>query len=114
MYLGELEIILSKPSEPFQNAGEVDQLQQEISNVENRVQALEGAKKRNPDRQDDYDKVIASLTRNRESLKKRLPLAQQASVEGNRFFWNLEALGVDLPQDEEVLGWIRETGLTKD
>jgi 2',3'-cyclic-nucleotide 2'-phosphodiesterase (5'-nucleotidase family) len=114
MYVGNLRVIRTDPSAPFLNAGEADQIRQEIQNLDRRMKSITEASERNPKQKERFDKVIADLIRKKDILDKRLARVQQSAASGNRFFWNLDPLRMNMPEDEEVLGWVTKTGLTKD
>jgi 2',3'-cyclic-nucleotide 2'-phosphodiesterase (5'-nucleotidase family) len=112
MYLGKLDLTITKPDAAFQDQRAEERLRQEITNLERRIQALERA--RNSRSSPSLDRSIQRMTREKTEMLDELKRSSDASPTGNRFNWALEPLGMNLPEDPEVKGWIRASGITQD
>ncbi len=115
MYVGQLQLVLENPSKPFRDEGEVQYLQERIDGLNLRIQALEGAKKRQPGGDTSgFDRSIQEMTRQRNTFQEELKRAKEGGTQGNRFLFRLEALEKILPENEEVKKWISDAGVDKD
>jgi 2',3'-cyclic-nucleotide 2'-phosphodiesterase (5'-nucleotidase family) len=112
MYVGRLALTLEKPDAPFQDEGRVDRLQEEISELERRIRGLQSTKERNPHL--DIERAVEGLDQQRHKLQGEMEQARQASPSVNRFRWTLEPISTSLPEDKEVLRWIKASGITSD
>jgi 2',3'-cyclic-nucleotide 2'-phosphodiesterase (5'-nucleotidase family) len=112
MYVGRLDLTFEKPSSPFQDEGKPDRLQDEINELDRRVSELKGTKERNPHL--DIGRAMEGLDQQRHKLQGELEEARKTSSGCNRFRWTLEPISTSLPEDGEVLQWIKESGITND
>ena len=115
MYVGQLQLTMENPSKPFQDAGEVQYLQERIDSLGLHIRGLEESKKRQPGKDhSNLNRSIREITRKRDALQEELRRAKEAGIQGNRFLFKLEALEKVLPENQEVKRWISGAGIDKD
>lgn len=112
MYAGKLTLTYEKAGLPFKDSGKKDQIERQILNLERRLQALQKAQKRNPTQS--LRDAMQRVTEQKAQRRRELERTAEASSTGNRFIWTLQSLNSTVPQDEEVLGWIKSCGIDKD
>ncbi len=112
MYMGRLVLTLDKPGSPFQDEGRIDRIQEELNELERRIRDLQRAKERNPHL--DIERAIEGINQQKAKLQGEMEQARQASSTGNYFRWTLEPIPSSLPEDGEVLKWIKASGITND
>jgi 2',3'-cyclic-nucleotide 2'-phosphodiesterase (5'-nucleotidase family) len=115
MYVGQLQLVLGNPGNPFKDEGEVQYLEERIDGLNLHIRGLEGAKKRQPGKDNSsLDRSIQEITRQRNALQEDLKRAKETGVQGNRFLFKLEALERNFPENEDVMKWIMGAGIDKD
>ena len=115
MYVGQLQLFLGNPANPFRDEGEVQYLQGRIEGLNLHIRGLERAKKRQPEKDSSsLDRSIQEITRQRNDLQEEVERTKQAGIQGNRFLFKLEALEKIIPENEEVKAWINGAGIDKD
>jgi 2',3'-cyclic-nucleotide 2'-phosphodiesterase (5'-nucleotidase family) len=112
MYLGKLSLILEGAGSPFQDEGRVGRLQEEMDELNRRIDSLKSTKERNPHL--DIGRAIEAANQQKAELQKKIEQAKSATVAGNRFRWTLEPIATSLPEDGEVLQWIKASGISGD
>jgi 2',3'-cyclic-nucleotide 2'-phosphodiesterase (5'-nucleotidase family) len=111
MYLGKLKVVLEQPGSPWQDEGKGKRIQQEITKIDARINALNAAQARAP--REALQRQVEQLTRQKEELQRELAGTGPVTT-GNRFLWELDGLGKATPEDSEVSRWIQEAGIDKD
>ena len=115
MYVGQLQLVLGNPGNPFKDEGEVQYLEERIDGLNLHIRGLEGAKKRQPGKDNSsLDRSIQEVTRQRNALQEELKRAKEIGIQGNRFLFKLEALERNFPENEDVMKWIMGAGIDKD
>ena len=115
MYVGQLQLVLGNPGNPFKDEGEVQYLEERIDGLNLHIRGLEGAKKRQPGKDNSsLDRSIQEVTRQRNALQEELKRAKETGIQGNRFLFKLEALERSFPENEDVMKWIMGAGIDKD
>lgn len=115
MYVGQLQLVLGNPGNPFKDEGEVQYLEERIDGLNLHIRGLEGAKKRQPGKDNSsLDRSIQEVTRQRNALQEELKRAKETGTQGNRFLFKLEALERNFPENEDVMKWIMGAGIDKD
>jgi 2',3'-cyclic-nucleotide 2'-phosphodiesterase (5'-nucleotidase family) len=115
MYVGQLQLVLGNPGNPFKDEGEVQYLEERIDGLNLHIRGLEGAKKRQPAKDNpSLDRSIQEVTRQRNALQEELKRAKETGIQGNRFLFKLEALERNSPENEDVMKWIMGAGIDKD
>ena len=115
MYVGQLQLVLGNPGNPFKDEGEVQYLEERIDGLNLHIRGLEGAKKRQPGKDNSsLDRSIQEVTRQRNALQEELKRAKETGIQGNRFLFKLEALERNFPENEDVMKWIMGAGIDKD
>jgi len=115
MYVGQLQLVLGNPGNPFKDEGEVQYLEERIDGLNLHIRGLEGAKKRQPGKDNSsVDRSIQEITRQRNALQEELKRAKEIGIQGNRFLFKLEALERNFPENEDVMKWIMGAGIDKD
>jgi 2',3'-cyclic-nucleotide 2'-phosphodiesterase (5'-nucleotidase family) len=115
MYVGQLQLVLGNPGNPFKDEGEVQYLEERIDGLNLHIRGLEGAKKRQPGKDNSsLDRSIQEVTRQRNALQEELKRAKETGTQGNRFLFKLEALERSFPENEDVMKWIMGAGIDKD
>lgn len=115
MYVGQLQLVLGNPGNPFKDEGEVQYLEERIDGLNLHIRGLEGAKKRQPGKDNSsLDRSIQEVTRQRNALQEELKRAKETGTRGNRFLFKLEALERNFPENEDVMKWIMGAGIDKD
>ena len=115
MYIGRLQLVLKNPGNLFKDEGEVQSLEERIDGLNLRIRGLEGAKKRQPAKDDSsLDRSIQEITRQRNTLQEELKRAKETGIQGNRFLFRLEALEKIVPENEDVKKWILGAGIERD
>jgi 2',3'-cyclic-nucleotide 2'-phosphodiesterase (5'-nucleotidase family) len=112
MYAGMLVLPLGKTGSLFQDEGRVDRLQEEMNELDRRIQDLQSTKERNPHL--DISPAIEGIKQQKRQLQKELKQARKTSAQGNRFRWTLEPIPSSLPEDAEVRSLIEASGIKKD
>jgi hypothetical protein len=112
MYVGKLALTIEQPGSPFHDEGKIERLQDELLELERRMRELRSAKERNPNQ--NIERAMQGLDQQRHKLQGELEEARETSFRGNRFRWTLEPISTSLPEDGEVLRWIKASGITKD
>jgi 2',3'-cyclic-nucleotide 2'-phosphodiesterase (5'-nucleotidase family) len=112
MYAGKLTLTLETPGFPFQDEGKVERIQGQLNEIERRIIALQRAEATHPSQS--LDSAIKRLDQQRHNLQEELQQVRKVSSTGNRFRWTLEPLSTSLPEDGEVLKWIKAAGITSD
>lgn len=111
MYVGKLKVVLEDPQSPWEDEGKDRRLQQEMSKIDARVKAVKSVLARSPS--EGLQRQLEQLSRQREQLEGELGRIQPIRS-GNRFAWEIDALGKAVPEDPEVRRWIQEAGIDKD
>jgi 2',3'-cyclic-nucleotide 2'-phosphodiesterase (5'-nucleotidase family) len=114
MYMGTLRLTLENLRSPFQDEGQIDQINAQIEGLGYRLRGLEKARTRQPDRKAQIDQSIAQINRQLMALEEKNRQVRASSTKGNRFLYNLVQLGTTFPEDPEVKRWITEAGIVKD
>ncbi len=111
MYVGKLSLVLEEPHSPWQDEGRGKRLQQEMNRMDARLKAVRSVLSRSPS--EGLQRQLEQLSRQRGELEAELGRIQPITS-GNRFAWEMQGLGRDIPEDPEVRRWIEEAGIDKD
>jgi 2',3'-cyclic-nucleotide 2'-phosphodiesterase (5'-nucleotidase family) len=112
MYSGRLTLTLEKPGAPFQDEGKADRIQEELNDLDRRISSFQRAQANKPSHE--IADTIERLKQERKRLQTEMEQARKTSLIGNHFSWSLEPISSSLPEDKEVVQWIKATGITKD
>ncbi len=112
MVAGVLRMSAETKGAPFRDEGRPEELQRRISSLDTRLRSLEEAKERQPHAA--VERSIQQLTQQRTALEGELNRLKGNPSPGNRFRWSAEQLSTDMPESEEVRGWLREAGIDQD
>lgn len=111
MYIGKLSVVLEESQSPWEDEGKGKRLQQDMSRMDARIRAVKSVLARSPS--EGLQRQLEQLSRQREQLEQELGRIQPITS-GNRFAWEIDALGKAIPEDPEVVRWIQEAGIDKD
>lgn len=112
MYVGELRIRWERSGEPLEDEGKLARLQQQIAQLETRLEAHKRALERNPN--PGLERSVHQLEEQRNRLVAEMEEARTSHPRSNRFSWRLQPMDPSLPEDGETGRWIKEAGVQTD
>jgi 2',3'-cyclic-nucleotide 2'-phosphodiesterase (5'-nucleotidase family) len=112
MYIGRLTLTVGQPGTPFQDEGKAEVMQEELNDLERRISTFQRAQANKPS--PDIAGNLERLKQERTRLQTEMEQARQAATRGNHFLWTLEPIASSLPEDKEVVRWIKASGITSD
>jgi 2',3'-cyclic-nucleotide 2'-phosphodiesterase (5'-nucleotidase family) len=112
MYIGRLTLTVGSPGAPFQDEGKAAVMQEELNDIEQRISTFQRAQANKPS--PDIAGTIERLKQERTRLQTEMEQARQAATRGNHFRWTLEPVAASLPEDKDVVQWIKASGITGD
>ncbi len=113
MYIGKLQAKIKESGLPFQDAGRVPRLQEQIRILDLQLVSLQKAKEQNPNR--NFEGSIQRLKERRAQIQEEIKRAPADSeLKGNTLLWSLIPLETSLPEDQDTRKWIGEAGIDKD
>ncbi len=113
MYAGQLQATIKNPGFPFQDAGQVLRLKEQLRVLDLQLVSLQKGKEQNPNR--NFDASIQRINQRKAQIQeeiKRQPA--ESEIKGNRFVWNVVPMETSLPEDHEIDKWTGEAGIDKD
>ncbi len=114
MYVGQLRVIFEKSGSPFKYGSEAEKIQEKIDALDQQIVSMDRAKQRARQSPESFDRVLQDLKRQKNSLQEQLKKAQNAPPQGNHFFFHLQGMEADLPENEQVKKWMAQEGMERD
>ena len=112
MYISKLQGTVKNPTSPFQERGEVTRLQEQLTQIDMRIQQLKNAREKQPPQY--IDSNIDRLNQQKATVQEELKRSKDFMTKSNPFLWTTISMDASLPEDKEVQEWITKAGIDKD
>jgi 2',3'-cyclic-nucleotide 2'-phosphodiesterase (5'-nucleotidase family) len=112
MYISKLQGTVKNPASPFQDRGEGSRLQEQVNQLEMRIQQFKNMREKQPPQY--IDSNIDRLNQQKAAVQEDLKRSKELMAKSNPYLWTAISMDATLTEDKEIQETITKAGIEKD